>query len=227
MIYLQLSSAPAQSEEGRFKEKGVAGFFVRGVLPGAEVTPPLYGPERFDEALEGALLKTRGAETLLRLCPYAIDGFVDRIVAERMRAAPADSIKASYRVLLGNIGIAAARMAFRRLNTALNSRRFAALKESGMAAPRLLLDLVEASADGVEATRKYVSACAHPAAAFLLSPRQLPMLEGWEPAGPGLGDDYAGAKFKIDKLANYQIDLNRVAEDLEGISCKARKYPPY
>ena len=218
MIFLQLSTEPAASERERFEKKGVSGFLVSGGIDDRVITPPLFNLSRFNEALEKALSSGAERETLLRLRPFAVDEFVDRIVEDCMRAAPTDSIRASYRVILGHIGVAVARMAFRVLGTTLNSARFSGLKEKGGQAPRLLIDLVEVAPHGVEATRRYAAECRHPDAAFLLSPRQLPMLEDWEPAGPGLGDDYAEAKGKVDKLANYQIDLNRVAADLERIN---------
>ncbi len=218
MILLQLPSEPAASERERFEKKGVSDFLVAGKIEGRMVSPPLFNLSRFDEALEAALSSGDGVETLLRLRPFLIDEYIDRIVNERMRAAQTDSIRASNRVLLGRVGVSLARLMLRRLQTALNSSRFALLKENGAKPPRLLIDLAETAPSGIEVARRYAAECAHPDAAFLLSPRQLPMFEGWEPTGPGLGDGFADAKFMVDKLANYQIDLNRVAEDLERIA---------
>lgn len=217
MIFLHLPSEPAASERERFEGKGIAGFLISGEIHGKGLSAPLFSLSGFDKALESALFSSDKRESFLRLQPFVIDELLDHILEDRMRTAPTDSIKASYRVLLGRVGISFAKIVFRRLNTALNSARFAELKEMGVPAPRLLIDLVDAAPHGAKLTQRYLSECAHPDAAFLLSVRQLSMVAQRQASGPGLGDEFAEAKSKIDKLANYQIDLDRVAEDLERI----------
>ncbi|PIP82834.1 MAG: hypothetical protein CO113_10290 [Elusimicrobia bacterium CG_4_9_14_3_um_filter_62_55] len=178
----------------------------------AVVIRPLHSLERFDAALEAALeALTREPETAfyLGLRPWELDESVDRILASRMSAAPTESIRASYRTLLGKVGHSLARVAFRRLQTALNGERFARL---GAAAPRLLIDCL--GADPAAA----IAALHHDDAVFLVGARRRAEAEAARPCGPGLERGFAEAKQTLDKLANYQIDLGAIGAELERIA---------
>jgi hypothetical protein len=179
---------------------------------GRVLVRPLHSLSRFDEAIEAVMASLEsgaGAAYFLGVRPAELDEAVDRVVRARMESAPSDSIRASYRVLLGRVGIAFARLAFRRLKTALNSARFAAV--SGPA-PRLAV-----LGAGADAGRLF-EALHHEDVLFVLGDRARREVEGRVLRGPGIDGEYAEAKMTIDKLANYQIDLGAVAADLERIA---------
>jgi hypothetical protein len=178
----------------------------------AVVVRPLHSLERFDAALEAALeALAREPETafFLGLRPWELDESVDRILASRMSAAPTESIRASYRTLLGKVGNSLARVAFRRLKTALNSERFSRL---GAAAPRMLIDCV--GGDPAAALAQLHS----PEAVFWVGARRRAEAEAARPSGPGLAHGFSEAKRTLDKLANYQIDLCAIGAELERIA---------
>lgn len=172
----------------------------------------LHAPARFDAALEGWLtgLEARAAEgkdlppALFGVDVGRLERAFDSIAYQRMDSAPTDSIRASYRVLVGRVGWAVAAVCRRKLSTALNGRRFAALALKGAPRLRLLVSasperLPELAAPETDLAVPYASAIALPAV----------------PTGRALEDAYDDAKRLLDKLANYQIDLDVIAGELE------------
>ena len=175
----------------------------------------VHSPARLDAVLEGWLcgLETRavahasleGAACFFEVRPERIDRTFDAILHARMDAAPNDSIAAAYRVLLGRVGWAVAVVCRRRLAMAGNGARLAALAKKGAPRPVLLVTasparLAEFAAPGVELAVPY-------AAASDLPPR---------PEGAALDSGYDEGKRTLDKLANYQLDLDRIAAEIEA-----------
>ena len=172
----------------------------------------LNAPGRFDAALEGWIsgLEARAAAggelapAILGVDVGRLERAFDSIAYQRMDSAPTDSIRAAYRVLIGRVGWAVAAVCRRRLALTLNSRRFAALALKG--APRPLL-LVSAPAARLAEFASPETLLAVPYAAAT----DLPPV----PAGRALEDAYDDAKRMLDKPANYQIDLDVIAGELE------------
>lgn len=168
---------------------------------------PVHAPSRLDALLE-AWLKAQESGTrtraVFRLEPDALDRVFDSILRQRMDSAPTDFIRSAYRVLVGRVGWAVAAVCRRRLATAVNSARFEGLRRLGAAEPVLLVcttaaRLAEFSGPGVAAAVPYAAAEAG------LPPR---------PGGRALDDGYDEAKRLLDKLANYQLDLDTVAAEM-------------
>ena len=134
-----------------------------------------------------------------------LEAAYDAIARARIEAAPTDSMRAAYRLLVGRVGWAVAAVCRRRLSLTLNGRRFAALAARGAPRPLLLVSahpqrLAEFAAPETPLAVPYGAAPALPAA----------------PGGRALEDAYDAAKQLLDKLANYQIDPDAVAARLEG-----------
>lgn len=179
----------------------------------------VHSPARLDAVLEGWLggLETRaaaggsleGAVSIFEVDAERIDRTFDAILRARMAAAPTDSIAAAYRVLLGRVGWAVAAVCRRRISMAGNGARAAALAKKGAPRPGLLVmapleRLAEFEAPGV--------ALAVPYAAAL----NLPGGRAPRPGGTALDTGYDEGKRLCDKLANYQLDLDRIAAELEA-----------
>lgn len=171
----------------------------------------LHAPALFDAALDGWLAGLEARAATGKDLPAAFFGVdvgrlehaFDSIAYQRMNSAPTDSIRASYRVLVGRVGWAVAAVCRRKLSTALNGRRFAGLALKGAPRPRLLLSapverLAELTAPETDLAVPYSAAVALPTA----------------PTGRALEDAYDDAKRLLDKLANYQIDLDVIAGEL-------------
>lgn len=169
----------------------------------------VHAPSRLDALLEAwmrSLESGSRAQAVFRLEPGALDRVFDSILRQRMDSAPTDFIRAAYRVLVGKVGWAVAAVCRRRLATAVNSARFSALKSLGAPDPVLLVctepaRLGEFSGPGAALAVPYA------AASRGLPPR---------PEGRALEDGYDEAKRLLDKLANYQLDLDTVAAEMAG-----------
>lgn len=172
----------------------------------------VHAPARLDALVEAWLsgLEERAAAggplpgALFGVDAVRLTGVYDSIAHARMDSAPTDFIRAAYRLLVGRVGWAVAAVCRRRLSAALNGARFAALAAKG--APRPLL-LVSAPADRLGEFAAPETAWAVPFAAAGAVPAPVP--------GRALEEGYDEAKRLVDKLANYQIDLDAVAGELQ------------
>lgn len=172
----------------------------------------LGAPSRLDAVLEGWLsgLEARAAEAKdLPAAWFGVDagrleGVWDSIANARIAGAPTDSVRSAYRLLVGRVGWAVAAVCRRRLSAALNGARFKALSNKGAPRPRLLVRvppgrLAEFSAPETDLAVPFAAAVALPAV----------------PGGRVLEEGYDEAKRLLDKLANYQLDLDVVSGELE------------
>lgn len=174
----------------------------------------LHTPARLDAALEGWLsgLEARAAAgapgfpaALFGVDVGRLDGAYDAIARARIEAAPTDSMRAAYRLLVGRVGWALAAVCRRRLSLTLNGRRFAVLAEKGAPRPALIVSVPPGRLAEFAAPETFL-AVPYGAAPALPPP----------PAGRTLEDAYDAAKQLLDKLANYQIDPDAVAAGLEA-----------
>ncbi len=191
-----------------------------GQVPARE-TPPkgkafhargICSPARLDASLEAWLGGLEGQKGELTSClalfgvdAIRLDRTFDAIALQRMDGAPTDFIRAAYRLLLGRVGTAVAAVCRRRLATAVNGARFKALARRGAPRPVLLVEAAAAKAAEFAAPDTLVAVPYEAAVS-------LPPL----PAGSALDEAYDASKGLLDKLANYQIDLDVIAGELEA-----------
>jgi len=184
--------------------------FARGGL-GVHATAALSRRSRQSalEAYADAIAGKPAAEVpplWLEFAPQKIDDRVDALAAERMRSARLDSVRAAYRSILSRTGIAAARLAHQEMKVALNGARHGAAR----------LRMLWATAGLLEAR-------------FRAYARELPRSQClWAVSAAAAGrapEEFARergeaewlreARRCVDKLANYQIDLEAIAAGCE------------
>jgi transaldolase/glucose-6-phosphate isomerase len=141
----------------------------------------------------------------------ALDAWMNPLLESRMASAPIESIRAAYRVLIGRVGVSTAKMIYRDLQITLNSARWQMLKDRGAREPFLVFSLF------TPADRK----APPPGAQELYGPGAFPGVRSRlvsklskDAATATITEDADDARFKLDKLANYQIDLDRVADEI-------------
>lgn len=181
-----------------------AGLERGNIIPDAG---PLHAPALLDARLEAWLKALEGgsrAPAVFRLEPDAVDQVFDSILRQRMDSAPTDFIRAAYRVLVGRVGWAVAAVCRRRLATAANGARFAALRAAGAPEPVLLVCTEPAR------LAEFASPGAVLAVPYGTAARGLPA----RPEGRALDEGFDEAKRMLDKLANYQLDLDTVAAEM-------------
>lgn len=196
---------------------GPEGLKALEALAARGVPVLLYGvaaPARADAAWEAYL---RGLErlgdrlersALTVVVPVAaLDAALDPLLMGRMAAAPIDTIRAAYRVLVGRVGASTAKVICWRLRRAFDSARFALLEARGARRPQL------AFAVGGRAAESFAE-LAGEGCRPLVTPEAAAGLTGAR-FGEAVVAEIDEAKHKLDKLANYQLDLDRIAEELE------------
>ncbi len=137
-----------------------------------------------------------------------IDAHLDPVLDERRRAAPIETIGAAYRVLIGRVGVSTAKMINRDLKRRLNSARWELLAAHQAVKPFCVFTFEPRSED------KKVELWGEGAASVVDYPGLASAVKAAD--GKALDDDLDDARFKLDKLANYQFDMDHVAANIEG-----------
>ncbi|MBI3297883.1 MAG: hypothetical protein HYZ75_06955 [Elusimicrobia bacterium] len=221
-----VSAAPPKgTEAGAFLDRlGRPNLLVQASGPSARALasagrsahfPLLHSPARFSEVFDGWLdgLAERAGRgeplenvaAVLEVRADRIDRTLDAILLQRMDGAQTDFIRAAYRVILGRVGRAVAAVCRRRLATEANGARLNGLLKKRAPLPVLL----------VIAEPGRLADCGAPKTAFGV-PYAAALALPARPEGKALDDGYDDAKRLLDKLANYQLDLDRIAAELEA-----------
>lgn len=189
----------------------------------------LFSVKRYAEVQEaffdGLEARARGGGDVSSVASVAsffvsrVDTAVDALLEEKLRRAGQESERAALKALLGRAAIANAKLAYQRFKVAFNGARFKALEPLG-AKPQRVLWASTGAKNPAYRDVVYVEELIGPRTVNTMPVETLDAFRDHGRPRPSLEEDLDAARLAVDKLANYQIDLDRVTDELEADGVK-------
>jgi transaldolase len=176
----------------------------------------LFSVQRYEQVIEAyfqAMEERVGAGQPVRALRSVASFFVSRVDTRVDKALEAID-RAEARALMGKAAIANARIAYETFERAFASRRFAALREKGVAVQRPLWASTSTK-NPAYPELYYVEALVAPSTVTTLPPETFRAYNERGNPAVRIRDDLDGAHLAVRQLAGFGIDLTRVGEELE------------